>query len=142
MDALLKRLCFILMISTFFFACEDEPASLIDIPEALIGQWRQVSEVNANCPNPNNNGTEAKDCTTENCLEYTFDVNGTVTRRAIENGSRIVEVNKFTLDEGEIFVEKGLELDIFTYELFEDQLNLIYRDSRTRCTIIQVFTMN
>ena len=85
------------MISTFFFACEDEPTLLIDIPEALIGQWRQVSEVNANCPNPNNNGTEAKDCTTENCLEYTFDVNGTRYKTCdFENGSRIVEVNKFT----------------------------------------------
>ena len=142
MKALLKRLCWILAISAVLVGCSEEGMPLIDVPEELVGQWRQISEVNANCPNAGNNGTFEKDCTTEECLEYTFDANGTVTRRFIEDGNRSVETNSFTLDREEIFIEKGQTLEVLSYELFRDQLNLIYIDDRTRCTVIQVFAMN
>lgn len=142
MSHLLKRLCFLVMISMGFWSCTDEDAPLIDVPDQLVGKWIQVSEVNANCPNANNNGTVEKSCTIEACLEYTFQANGTVTRRSIEDGIRRVETNSFTLDGEELFIEKGQNLEILTYELFQDQLNLIYTDERTRCTVIQVFSMN
>jgi len=142
MSHLLKRLCFLVMISTVFWACTDDLPPLIDVPEQLVGKWIQVSEVNANCPNSNDNGTVEKNCTVEACLEYTFQANGTVTRRSIDNGNRSVETNSFTLDGEELYIEKGQSLEILTYELFEDQLNLIYTDERTGCTVIQVFGMN
>ena len=142
MIALVKRLGLLVLFFTLFFACEDESPSLIDVPEALVGEWRQVSEVNANCPDPANNGTEAKSCSVNDCLEYTFKADGTLTRRSVEDGNRNVETNTFTLNGAELFVERGSGLDTFTYELFENQLNLIYRDERTGCTVIQVFEMN
>ncbi|GEM_PF-4111105 len=137
-----KRLCYILMISTLFVACQEEASPLIDIPQELVGQWTQVSEVRVNCPNRVNNGTEEKDCTSSHCLEYTFESRGVLTRRAIKDGNSSVEINNFTLGDEELFIENGSSLDILRYELFEDQLNLIFEDSRTRCTVVQVFTMN
>ena len=142
MIALVKRLGLLVLIFTSFFACEDESPTLIDVPEALVGEWRQVSEVNANCPDPANNGTEAKSCSINECLEYTFKADGTFTRRSVEDGNRNVEANTFTLNGVELFIEGGTELEIFAYELFENQLNLIYRDDRNGCTIIQVFEMS
>ena len=136
----LKTLCLLVVLSFSFWACTDENEPFIDVPDELVGQWRQVSEVNANCPNPANNGTADKDCSVENCLEYTFQADGTLTRRSVEDGNRNVETNSFTLDKEELYIEKGQTLEILTYELFEDQLNLIYRDEITRCTVIQVFT--
>ena len=117
MQCLRKRLYGLILVSLFFSACSEEEVQRIEIPEELIGQWLQVGEVSANCPDASDNSSIEKDCTNDYCLEYIFEASGSLIRRSIENGNRIVEINEFELYTDEIFIKNGLVYNVLNYSI-------------------------
>lgn len=108
-------------------------------PEEIFSKWTLVTQILANCSNPANNSQEEKDCTPEECLQFEFKDDLTVTSKDIgEDGTGVrrgefaVSANQLTMDLGDIFLT-------FSYELRGDTLNLTFRDNDINCNVIGVF---
>lgn len=124
-----------LFTALIFSGC-DNASSTPEVDGAdLVGVWTVTSASATNCDDADENGNFTTICTSTDCLKVEFKADGTFVSTDLEDGVTATNNGTYTVSGSQITITEGMEVQVATFTIEDNMLNLQGNEAETGCDV-------